>query len=84
MQAQKTNVTPPPSVLSRLHVIGSWDYQHPEVSVRTRVGAALFDLSLGLILVTHGYWIGAVPLVAAVLLLWSGKRVQRSMQSVQN
>jgi hypothetical protein len=50
-----------------------------------RIAAGVFNLVLGAALLTAshaiGYWAGALPLAASVLIFWTSYRLRQSVQS---
>jgi hypothetical protein len=72
-------------VLMRL-LVRSWEYRHPRVWVRVRLSAGVWNLGLGVLLLSSGYWLGslawlgAVPLAGSVLIFWTAYRLQHSVQ----
>ena len=63
MHAPAHNVTSSQPVLMRLLVSScSWEYRHPRVWVCVRFACGIFNLALGVLLLSYGYGAGAVPL----------------------
>jgi hypothetical protein len=60
MYAPNGNVTPSRSVLMRLLLVRSWEYRYPKTCAGVRSAGAVFNLGLGVLLVSYGYWVGAV------------------------
>ena len=88
MYAPTDSVTPSRPALMRL-LVRSWEYRHPRVWVRVRLACGIFNLGLGVLLLSLGYWRGvsycywlaALPLVGAALIFWTCYRLQQSAQS---
>ena len=74
------------SVLMRF-LVRSWEYRRPHMWVRVRVACGVFNLGLGVLLLTSGHWLGplallgALPLAGAALIFWTAHRLQTSVQS---
>ena len=58
-------------------LIGSWSYRHPSISIAVRLTSGIWNMSLGLFLLSYGYLIGLVPLAGSALLFWSVYMVAR-------
>ena len=80
MYAPADNVLPSRSFLMRL-LVRSREYRHPHGWARFRFAAGIWNLFLGVILLSYGYWVGLVPLVGAPLIIWTAYRLQSSVQS---
>ena len=76
MRAPGDNVTPSRSVLMRL-LVRSWEYRHPRVWAGFRFAAGVWNLFLGVLLLSYGYWLGLVPLLGSVLIFWTVYRLQQ-------
>jgi signal transduction histidine kinase len=75
-RVRSDNVTPPRSVLMRL-LVRSWEYRHPRVWAGFRFAAGVWNLGLGVLLLSYGYWFGLVPLLGSVLIFWTVYRLQQ-------
>jgi signal transduction histidine kinase len=75
-RVRSNNVTPPRSVLMRL-TVRSWEYRHPRVWAGFRFAAGVWNLFLGVVLLSYGYWAGVVPLLGSVLIFWTVYRLQQ-------
>jgi signal transduction histidine kinase len=75
-RVRSDNVTPPRSVLMRL-TVRSWEYRHPRVWAGFRFAAGVWNLFLGVVLLSYGYWAGVVPLLGSVLIFWTVYRLQQ-------
>jgi hypothetical protein len=70
-------------------LVRSWEYRHPRVWVRVRFACGIFNLGLGILLISLGYWreasycywLGALALAGAALIFWTRYRLQQSSQS---
>jgi hypothetical protein len=80
MRAPIDNVLPPRSVLMRF-LVRSWEYRHPRAWARFRLACGVWNLFLGVVLLSYGYWVGLVPLAGAALIFWTAYRLQASVQS---
>ncbi len=67
--------------LMRFLVRCSWEYRRPRLWAGVRFACGAWNLGLGILLLTYGYWVGAVPLLASPLLFWTGYRLQLVAQS---
>jgi len=57
-------------------LVGSWGYRHPRLSAGVRIVCGIWNLGLGILLLSYGYWVGVVPLAGAALLFWIAYRLQ--------
>ncbi len=80
MYALSDNGTPSRSVLMRL-LVRSWEYRHPHGWALFRLAAGVWNLGLGVLLLSYGYWVGLVPLVGSALVFWTAYRLETSVQS---
>jgi hypothetical protein len=80
MYAPTGNAAARRSVLMRL-LVRSWEYRHPHAWASFRFAAGIWNLGLGVLLLSYGYWVGVVPLLGSVLVLWTAYRLQSSVQS---
>jgi hypothetical protein len=62
-------------------LVRSWEFRHPSAWVAVRMVCGIFNVGLGLLLFSYGYWVGAVPLAGAALIFWTAYRLQQSIQS---
>jgi signal transduction histidine kinase len=76
MYAPTGDVTPSRSVLMRL-LVRSWEYRHPRACAGFRFAAGVWNLVLGVLLLSYGYWVGLVPLLGSVLIFWTVYRLQQ-------
>ncbi len=82
MHAPTGNVPPSHSqtFLMRL-LVSPWGYRHIRFSVVVRIVCGIWNLGLGALLLSYGYWVGAVPVAGAALIFWVAYRLQQSVQS---
>jgi hypothetical protein len=86
MYASADNVPPARSVTMRF-LVRSREYRDPRFWVRVRVACGVFNVVLGVLLLTSGHWLGslawlgALPLAGAVLIFWTAYRLQTSVRS---
>ena len=80
MRTPTNNISPRGSVLMRF-LTRSWEYRHPQAWAGFRVLCALWNLFLGVLLISYGYWVGLVPLAGSALIFWSAYRLLISVQS---
>jgi hypothetical protein len=80
MYAPTGNVPSPQPVLMRF-LVRSWEYRHPRAWSVFRFAAGVWNLFLGVVLLSYGYWMGLVPLLGSVLIFWTVYRLQSSVQS---
>jgi hypothetical protein len=80
MHAPTGNVTPSRSVLMRLP---GWSrlYRHPRVGMAVFFTSGTWNLFLGILMVSYGYWLGLLPLVSSAVLFWAGTRAYQITQS---
>ena len=78
MYASTGGSTPSRPFLMRL-LVRSSEYRHARTWARIRIACALFNLGLGGLLLSFGFWVGAVSLVGARLLFWTAHHLQQSV-----
>ena len=76
MRAPADNVPSSRSVLMRF-LVRSWEYRHPRAWGVFRFAAGVWNLFLGVFLLSYGYWVGLVPLLGSVLIFWTVYRLQQ-------
>jgi signal transduction histidine kinase len=76
MRAPTDNAPPSRSVLMRF-LVRSWEYRHPRAWAVFRLTAGVWNLILGVLLLSYGYWVGLVPLLGSVLIFWTVYRLQQ-------
>jgi hypothetical protein len=91
MHAPTDTISPPPpripprSFLIRL-LVRHWDYRHPRVWIGVRLACAIWNLALGLLLVSSAHWIGQfawlglVSLAGSALLFLTVSHLRHSIQ----
>ena len=80
MRAPTNNVNPRRSVLMRF-LIRSWEYRHPQAWLAFRIICGLWNLFLGAVLLSYGYWVGLVALAGSALIFWTARYIYVSVQS---
>jgi hypothetical protein len=86
MYASSDNTAPSRSGLMRL-LVRSREYRHPRQWVQVRVACGVFNVVLGVLLLTSGRWLGplawlgVLPLAGAALIFWTASRLQASVQN---
>ena len=86
MYAPNDNARSSRSVLMRF-LVRSWEYRRPRLWVSVRVACGIFNIVLGVLLLASVHWIGplawlaAIPLAGAVLIFWTARSLQTSVQS---
>jgi hypothetical protein len=80
MHAPTGNVTPSRSVLTRFP---GWSrlYRHPRVGMAVFFTSGSWNLFLGILMLSYGYWLGLLPLVSSAVLFWAGARAYQITQS---
>jgi hypothetical protein len=86
MYPPNDNTAPSRSVLMSF-LVRSREYRHRHLWVRVRVACGVFNVVLGVLLLTSGHWLGplawlgVLPLAGAALIFWTAYRLQTSVQS---
>jgi hypothetical protein len=68
-------------------LVRSREYRNPHHWARVRVACGVFNVVLGVLLLTSGRWLGplawlgVLPLAGAALIFWTARRLQASVQS---
>ena len=84
MSVSTGNVLHVRPVLMRV-LVRSWEYRRPRVWAGVRFACGVFNVALGVLLLSSGQWIGAfawlglVPLAGAALIFWTVYRLQHSV-----
>ena len=80
MHATTDDVTPSRSVLTRLPF---WSrlYSHPRVGMGVFFTSGSWNLFLGILMLSYGYWLGLLPLVSSAVLFSAGTRAYQITQS---
>jgi len=76
MHAPTDNVTPRRPLLMR-PTVRSWEYRHPGAWAAFRFACGIWNLGLGILLLSYGYWLG----VGSALIFWTAHRLQAVVQS---
>lgn len=71
MYAATGNTALPPRSLAQRILAGPWSARHPALSIAVRMASGIWNLSLGLFLLSYGYAVGLVPLAGSALLFWA-------------
>jgi hypothetical protein len=79
MYATTGNVTPSRSVLTRLP-LWSQVCRRPRAWVGVLLASGGWNLFLGTLMLSYGYWLGLLPLGASAVLFWAGTRVYQITQ----
>ena len=64
MFASAYSAPPPRPFLERL-LIRRWDYRHPRRWLVLRLIGGSWNLFLGILMLSYGYWLGLLPLLAS-------------------
>ena len=80
MRAPTDGVTSSQPALMRF-LVRSREYRHPRAWAVFRFAAGVWNLFLGVLFLSYGYWVGLVPLLGSVLVFWTAHRLQSSVQS---
>jgi hypothetical protein len=80
MHAPTGNVTPSRSVLTRFP---PWSrlYRYPRVGMAVFFTSGSWNLFLGILMLSYGFWLGLLPLVSSAVLFWAGTRAYQIIQS---
>lgn len=72
--------TVPAVILTRLPF---WSrlYRHPRVGVGVFSISGSWNLFLGILMVSYGYWLGLLPLVSSAVLFWAGSQAYKIARS---
>jgi hypothetical protein len=80
MKAPTDNITLVRSVIMKIPG-GSFVYRHPAVMASLLFAAGTWNLFLGVLMCSYGYWLGALPLTGAVLVFSISYDLVQSIQS---
>jgi hypothetical protein len=80
MRAPNDHVTASRSVLTRLPF---WSrlYRHPRIGMAVFFTSGSWNLFLGVLMLSYGYWLGLLPLVSSAVLFCAGRRAYQITQS---
>lgn len=80
MHATTDNANHSRPVLTRLPF---WSrlYRHPRVGMAVFFTAGSWNLFLGILMLSYGYWLGLLPLVSSAVLFLAGTRAYQITQS---
>jgi hypothetical protein len=72
--------TSPPSILTRLPY---WSrlFRYPRVGMGVFFTSGSWNLFLGILMLSYGYWLGLLPLVSSAVLFWAGTWAYRTFQN---
>lgn len=79
MHAPNENAIPPRSALMKL-AVRRFEYRRPGVFIGVRFASGLFNVGLGVVALSLGYWLGLLPLAGAAGLFWTAAHLYRSTQ----
>ncbi len=71
MQALNGEAAPPRSGLMRF-LVPSWEYRRPRISAYVHCAAGTVLAGVTILLLSYGYWWGALLLLATALHFWLG------------
>lgn len=79
MHAHTDNVTPRRSVLMRLP---GWSlvFRYPRVGMALLFTSGSWNLFLGILMLSYGFWLGLLPLAGSAVAFWAGIRVHQITQ----
>jgi hypothetical protein len=80
MREATDNIKPRRSVLMRL-LVRSWEFRHPQAWLAFRLICGLWNVYLGAVLLSYGYWLGFVPLAGSALIFWTARYIYVTVQS---
>jgi hypothetical protein len=80
MYAPADNIPPARSGLMKV-LVSPWGYRHLRFSVGVRIVAGIWNLGVGALALSYGYWLGAVPLAGSAVLFWVAYRLQHGVRS---
>ena len=80
MHASTDDLTPQRSILTRLPF---WSrlFRHPRVGMGVFFTSGSWNLFLGILMLSYGYWLGLLPLVSSAVLFWAGTYAYQITQS---
>jgi hypothetical protein len=64
--------TPPPRPLLERFLIRRWEYHHPRRWLTFRLIGGSWNLFLGILMLSYGYRLGLLPLLASPVIFWTG------------
>jgi len=73
--------TPPPRPIFERFLIRKREYRYPRAWLAIRMVCGSWNLCLGLLLLSYGYWIGLVPLAGSLLIFWTAHRMWTRAQA---
>jgi CHASE2 domain-containing sensor protein len=63
--------TPPPRPFLERLLIRQRDYRHPRRWLVLRLIGGSWNLFLGILMLSYGYWLGLLPLLASPVIFWA-------------
>jgi hypothetical protein len=72
--------TPPPRSIFERFLIRRWEYRHPHGWLAFRMICGIWNLCLGILMLSYGYWLGLVPLAGSALIFWTAYRIWTKVQ----
>ncbi|MGO9911651.1 MAG: hypothetical protein ACLPQS_10875 [Acidimicrobiales bacterium] len=81
MYAQTDNLRSSQPLLMRLLVRFSFEYRRPRLWAGIRFACGAWNLFLGGFLLSYGFWVGLVPLVASPLIFYTSYRLGQCVPS---
>jgi hypothetical protein len=79
MFASAYSSPPPRPFLERL-LIRQRDYRHPRRWLVLRLIGGGWNLFLGILMLSYGYWLGLLPLLASPVIFWAAYRIWTKVQ----
>jgi hypothetical protein len=79
MYASAHSSPPPRPILERL-LIRQRDYRHPRRWLILRLIGGGWNLFLGILMLSYGYWLGLLPLLASPVIFWAAYRIWTKVQ----
>ena len=70
MYASAHSTLPPRPILERLFIRG-WEYQLPRAWLVARLIGGSWNLFLGILMLSYGYRLGWLPLLASPVIFWA-------------
>jgi hypothetical protein len=80
MHVPTGNLTTQRSILTRLPF---WSrlFRHPRLGMAVFFTSGSWNLFLGILMLSYGYWLGLLPLVSSAVLFWAGTVAYQITQS---
>jgi hypothetical protein len=71
MFAATNNTALPSRPFPQKILIGPWSRRHPSASIAIRMTSGIWNMSLGILMLSYGYLLGLLPLTGSALLFWA-------------